>query len=91
MICYISYRCYVNDEGITSVHLGIIKKHISWQDITKVESYTHERANRAFGRELIFRNKQNKIIFTCTYELAGFNLILEKVKENGILMKRKYK
>lgn len=34
-------------------------------------------------KQVIFRNKQNKVIFTCTYDLVGFDLIVKKAKKNA--------
>lgn len=80
-IYYISYRCFVDEDGLTYVIFCVFKKRILWLDIINVNTSTQHYLTKPDERELILRNKQNKIVFSCSYELVGFNLILRKYKE----------
>lgn len=78
----LTYRCSVNNEGLTSVNFGFIKKRVFWKCIYKIDVkktknsiYCHEETN------LIIRNKKNKIVYSCPYSLVGAALIEQKAKK----------
>lgn len=78
---YISYRCFVDDNGITTQHFWFFKKQILWKDIKKIEvqEFDWDRAPRE--KRAVIRNKQNKVVFMCSYELVGFELIVKRAKK----------
>ncbi len=83
-IYHLTYRCFVNDYGMTVAHWGFIKKSISWKEVYKIEVKRHaEEYDSAEERDLIIKNKKNKIIFSCSYELVGFTLIEKKAKKES--------
>ena len=79
----LTYRCSVNNEGLTSVNFGFIKKRVFWKCIYKIDvkktkgstHYHHEETN------LIIMNKKNKIVYACPYSLVGAALIERKAKK----------
>lgn len=77
----ISYRCFVDDAGIKVTKFWLFKKQILWKDIKKVEINEFEYDYNALEKRAIIRNKQDKIVFTCSYDLVGFNLIVKKAKK----------
>lgn len=78
---YVSYRCYVDDTRITTIVLWLFKKRIFWKDVTNVKVQEYVRRNKPLERDVIIRNKQNKVIFSCSYDLVGFTLIVKKAKK----------
>ena len=87
LLYHITYRCTVNDIGITAKSFWIFKKQIYWKDVKKVEVTEFELKYSPLEKNVIIRNKKNKIIFTCSYDLVGFNLIAKKAKKER---KKKY-
>lgn len=81
-IYHFTYRCFVNDEGMQITYFGFIKKRVSWEDVYKVEVKRQlEEYDRAEERDIIIRNKKNKIIFSCPFDLVGFALIVKKANK----------
>ncbi len=83
VLYYVSYRCFVDDMGITKIVFWLFRKQIFWKDVKKVDIQEYERCNKPLEKDAILRNKQNKIIYTCSYDLVGFNLIVKKAKNNA--------
>lgn len=81
---HVSYKCHISEEGINSVFFYLFPKKILWKDIAKIESYASSESNKSFNRELIFKNRQKKTIYSISYELVGFNLIIERCREKNI-------
>ena len=81
VLYYVSYRCIVDDTGINLKRFWILEKQILWEEIKKVEIKEFEPCDKPLEKNAIIRNKQNKIIFTCSYDLVGFNLIVKKAKK----------
>ena len=81
-IYHITYRCFVNDEGMQITYFWFIKKQVLWKDMYKVEiKRWHEEFDKAEERNIIIRNKNKKIIFSCSFNLVGFTLIAKKAKK----------
>ena len=83
VLYHISYRCFVDDAGITKIIFWLFKKQVFWKNVKKVDIQKYERRDKPFEKNMILRNKQNKIIFSCSYDLIGFNLIVKKAKTNA--------
>ena len=81
LLYYISYRCFVDDIGMTVIVFWFLKKRIFWKDVKKVHVQEYERRNKPLEKNVIIRNEQNKVIFTCSYDLVGFTLIAKKAKK----------
>ena len=77
---HISYRCIVDGTGLIIRKFWRMEKKILWEDVKKVEIRKHEYWGKAPEKYAILRNKQNKIVFSCSYELVGFALIVRKSK-----------
>ena len=75
---YVSYRCYVDDTGITAIVFWLFNKRIFWKDVMNIKVQESVRRNKPLEKDLIIRNKQNKAIFSCSYDLVGFSLIVKK-------------
>ena len=82
VLYHISYRCIVNDIGMKVRKFWIFEKQILWKDIKKVEIQEFESYGKPLEKTSIIRNKQNKVILTCSYDLVGFNLIVKKERRN---------
>ncbi len=81
-IYHITYRCFVNDEGMQITYFWFIKKRVFWKDVYKVEiKRLHEEFDRAEERNIIIQNKNKKIIFSCSFDLVGFTLIARKAQK----------
>lgn len=78
---YISYRCSVDDTGVKVKKFWLFEKQVLWEDVQKVEVQKHEPDFKPIEKQCIFRNKQNKVVFACTYDLVGFDLIVKKAKK----------
>jgi len=78
---YISYRCIVDDVGIKVRKFWFFEKQILWKDVKKVETQEFKSYGEPLEKWAIIRNKQNKVIFNCSYDLVGFNLIVKKAKK----------
>lgn len=81
VLYHISYLCIVDDTGMKIRRFWIFKKQILWEDVKKVEVRKFESYSKPLEKHVIIRNKQNKIIFTCSYDLVGFDLIVKKAKK----------
>ena len=81
VLYHISYRCLIDDEGITIKKFWVLEKQVFWKDVKKVEVKEFEPYGKPLEKQAIIRNKQNKVIFTCSYDLVGFNLIVKKAKK----------
>ena len=77
-----TYRCTVDDTGLTVRSFFFFEKRILWRDVAKVKLQKREAYGKATEKELVLRNHQNKILYTCSYDLAGFNLIAQKAKNH---------
>ena len=78
----LTYRCYINDEGLTSVNFGFIKKRVFWKCIYKIDvNKTKESIHYQEETNLIIMNKKNKIVYACPYSLVGAALIERKAKK----------
>ena len=82
VLYHISYRCFGDDVGMTIIAFWFFKKRIVWKDVKKVDIQEYERHNKPLEKNVVLRNKQNKIIFSCSYDLVGFNLIAKKAKSS---------
>ena len=80
---HISYRCFVDDIGMTIIVFWFFRKQIAWKDVKKVDIQEYERHNKPLEKNALLRNKHNNIIYTCSYDLVGFNLIVKKAKNNA--------
>ncbi|MBQ9919367.1 MAG: hypothetical protein IJO49_00930 [Clostridia bacterium] len=85
ILYHVSYRCSVDDTGMKVRKFWFFEKQVLWKDVKKVEVQEFEPYYAYYGKPLekqaIIRNKQNKVIFTCSYDLVGFNLIVKKAKK----------
>ena len=81
VLYHISYCCIVDDIGMKVRKFWIFEKQVLWKDVKKVEIQEIERYGKPLEKQAIIRNKQNKVIFTCSYDLVGFNLIVKKAKK----------
>ena len=79
---HISYRCFVDDTKITVVVFWFLKKQILWKDIRKVQIQEYKQHRKPLEKNVILRNKQNKVLFTCSYDLVGYTFIAKKAKHN---------
>ena len=59
----------------------IFEKQILWKDVKKVKVQKFEPYGKPLEKHAIITNKQNKVIFTCSYDLVGFDLIVKKAKK----------
>ena len=83
VLYHITYRCYVDDTGITKVVFFIFKKRILWADVRKVQVQEDKKINQPLEKTAIFRNKRNKILFSCNYELVGFVPLVKLAKNKA--------
>lgn len=83
VLYHVSYRCFVDDMGITKIVFWLFRKQIFWKDVKKVDIQEYERRNKPLEKDAILRNKQNKLIFSCSYDLVGFNLIVKKARNSA--------
>ncbi len=81
VLYHISYRCNIDDDGMTISKFWFLEKRIVWKEIKKVEIIEFEPYGKPLEKNAIIRNKQDKVIFTCSYDLVGFNLIVKKAKK----------
>ena len=81
VLYHISYRCLIDDEGITIKKFWVLEKQVFWKDVKKVEVKEFEPNGKPLEKHAIIRNRQNRIIFTCSYDLVGFDLIVKKAKK----------
>ena len=79
---HISYRCLVDDIKITVVVFWFLKRQIFWKDIRKVQIQEYKPHRKTLEKNVILRNKQNKVLFTCSYDLVGYTFIVKKAKHN---------
>ncbi len=81
-IYHFTYRCFVNDEGMQIMCFWVIKKRVFWREVYKVDVKRQgEEYDKAEEKDIIIRNKKNKIIFSCPFDLVGFTLIIKKAKK----------
>ena len=81
VLYHISYCCIVDDTGMKVRKFWIFEKQVLWKDVKKVEIQEIEPYGEPLEKQAIIRNKQNKVIFTCSYNLVGFDLIVKKAKK----------
>lgn len=81
VLYHISYCCIVDDTGIKVKKFWLFEKQVFWNDVKKVEIQKFESHRKPAEKIAIIRNKQNRIIFTCSYDLVGFDLIVKKAKK----------
>ena len=81
VLYHISYRCIVDDTGMKIRKFLIFEKQILWKDVKKVTVQKFEPYGKPLEKQAIITNKQNKVIFTCSYDLVGFDLIVKKAKK----------
>ena len=80
---HISYRCFVDDVGITTIVFWLFKKQTFWKDVKNVDIQEYESRNKPLEKNMILRNTQSKLLFSCSCELVGFNLIVKKAKNHA--------
>lgn len=85
----ISYRCFVDETGLMLMIFWFYKKQILWEDIVKVEIYEFTTPSTRYEKHIVMRNKRNKIIYDCSYNLVGFKLIERQIKKRNIKIYRK--
>ncbi len=81
VLYHISYHCSVDDTGMKVRKFWLFEKQVLWKDVKKVEVQKFEPYGKPLEKQAIIRNKQNKVIFTCSYDLVGFDLIVKKAKK----------
>lgn len=83
MLYYVTYRCDVDDIGITRKVFFFFNKRILWADVWNVKVQEYERTNKPLEKTVILRNKRNKILFSCDYGLVGYVPLVKLAKKNA--------
>jgi len=80
--CYLytlTYRCIVDQSGITAISFGVFRKHILWNDIYRVNVKVYSDGLSGY-KKLLLKNKKGKVIFFCYNDLIGYELIRKRAK-----------
>lgn len=81
VLYHISYHCSVDDTGMKVRKFWFFEKQVFWKDVKKVEVQKFEPYGEPLEKLVIIRNKKDKVIFSCSYDLVGFELIVKKAKK----------
>lgn len=81
-IHYLTYRCCVTKEGISVGHFGRTSQKMKWCDVADyyVEmNSTYQK--QKYEKTISLKNKNNAVLFRCTYALIGLKPILHRAKK----------